>query len=131
MTPIAPASSPTTSGLRRELRLRDLILFNVCAIASLRWIAAAAHAGPGSLVLWIIAGLLFFLPSAVIVGALSRKFPQEGGMYIWTKHAFGDRHAFLCAWFYFISNVLYFPSLLLAGVSMTAYLFGRRGRTLR
>lgn len=48
-------------------------------------------------------------------------------MYVWTKHAFGDRHAFLCAWVYFISTVLYYPSLLLAGVTMTTYLFGSSG----
>jgi len=113
--------------LTRELRLRDLVLFNVSAIASLRWIAAAAHAGPGSLTLWLFAALFFFLPSAIVVGRLSKKFPEEGGMYVWTKKAFGDQHAFLCSWFYFISNVLYFPSLLLAGVSMTAYLFGDAG----
>lgn len=110
-----------------ELRLRDLVFFDICAIVSLRWVAAAAHAGAGSFVLWIIAALFFFLPSAIIIASLSRRFPQEGGMYIWTKHAFGDRHAFLCGWFYFISTVLYFPSLLLAGISMTAYAFGGRG----
>ena len=120
---------PTTT-LRRELRLRDLVFFNICAIVSLRWVAAAAHAGPGSLVLWIVAALCFFLPSAVVVARLSRRFPQEGGMYIWTKHAFGDRHAFLCGWFYFLSTVLYFPSLLLAGIGMTAYAFGAFGQRL-
>ena len=98
---------------------------------SLRWVAAAAHAGPGSIVLWVIAGLFFFLPSAVTVAGLSRRFPEEGGMYIWTKRAFGDQHAFLCGWFYFISTILYFPSLLLAGISMTMYAFRRRGSTLR
>ncbi len=113
--------------LPRELRLRDLVFFNICAIVSLRWVAAAAHAGPGSFLLWIIAAVLFFLPSAVVVASLSRRFPEEGGMYIWTKHALGDRHAFLCGWFYFISTILYFPSLLLAGISMTAYAFGARG----
>ncbi len=95
---------------------------------SLRWVAAAAHAGPGSFVLWVIAALFFFLPSAIVVASLSRRFPEEGGMYIWTKHAFGDQHAFLCGWFYFISTVLYFPSLLLAGISMTAYAFGHGER---
>ncbi|MBV8070294.1 MAG: amino acid permease, partial [Acidobacteriaceae bacterium] len=79
--------------LTRELRLRDLVLFNVSAIASLRWIAAAAHAGPGSLTLWLFAALFFFLPSAIVVGRLSKKFPEEGGMYVWTKKAFGDQHA--------------------------------------
>ena len=115
--------------LHRELRLRDLVFFDICAIISLRWIAAAAHAGPGSLVLWLIAAIFFFLPSAVIVAGLSRLFPEEGGIYIWTKRAFGDQHAFLCGWFYFISTVLYLPSLTLAGISMTAYAFGDLGQS--
>jgi amino acid transporter len=115
------------SQLRRELRLRDLVWLNICAVASLRWVATAAHAGPVSIVLWVIAALFFFLPSAIVIARLSERFPEEGGMYIWTKRAFGDRHAFLCAWFYFISNVLYFPSLLLAGISMVAYAFGATG----
>ncbi|HWF46093.1 MAG TPA: amino acid permease, partial [Bryobacteraceae bacterium] len=114
--------------LRRELRLRDLVFFNICAVISIRWVAAAAHAGPGSITLWVIAALLFFLPSAITIASLSRRFPEEGGMYVWTKRAFGDWHAFLCGWFYFISNVLYFPSLLLAGIGMTAYAFGGFGQ---
>lgn len=114
--------------LRRELRLRDLVFFDVCAVISLRWVAAAAHAGAGSILLWLLAAVFFFLPSAITVSSLSRRFPEEGGMYMWTKHAFGDQHAFLCGWFYFISTVLYFPSLLLAGISMTSYGFGPIGQ---
>jgi glutamate:GABA antiporter len=118
------------AGLKRELRLRDLVFFDICALISLRWVAAAAHAGPGSFVLWVIAALFFFLPSAITVSSLSRRFPEEGGLYIWTKNAFGDQHAFLCGWFYFISTVLYLPSLLLAGISMSAYAFGGLGQRL-
>jgi glutamate:GABA antiporter len=130
MTPSIESGEQAATGLRRELRLRDLVLFNICAIASLRWVAAAAHAGPGSLVLWVIAAVFFFLPSALIVAALSERFPEEGGMYVWTKNAFGDQHAFLCGWSYFISNLLYLPSLLLVGVSMLAYVFGSAGERL-
>ncbi len=124
-TKLDPLANATT--LRRELRLRDLIFFDICAIISLRWVAAAAHAGPGSFVLWIVAAIFFFLPSAITVAGLSRQFPEEGGLYVWTKRAFGDQHAFLCGWFYFISTVLYLPSLLLAGITMTAYAFGGIG----
>lgn len=113
---------------RRELRLRDLVFLNVSAIVSLRWVAAAAHAGPGSFLLWIVAALFFFLPSAIVIARLSERFPEQGGMYVWTKRAFGDRHAFLCAWSYFVSNILYLPSLLMAGVSMTVYVFGDFGQ---
>ena len=122
------ADPPVT--LRRELRLRDLVFFDICAIISLRWVAAAAHAGPASFVLWIIAALCFFLPCAITVSRLGRRFPEEGGMYIWTKRTFNDRHAFLCGWFYFLSTVLYFPSLLLAGIGMSAYAFGGAGQHL-
>src|ERR1700688_4003961 len=93
--------------LKRELRLWDLVFLNVAAVASARWLAAAAHAGPGSVSLWVLAICAFFVPSAFVVSSLSQRFPDEGGLYIWTKRAFGDWHGFLCAWLYFLSNLLF------------------------
>jgi amino acid transporter len=112
------------TGLRRELGLWDLVLFNIAAVAGVRWLSAAAHAGPGSITLWVLAVLFFFVPSALVVSSLSRRFPQEGGLYVWSREAFGDWHGFLCAWYYLISNIIYFPTLILVGVSMAAYMFG-------
>jgi glutamate:GABA antiporter len=74
-----------------------------------------------------LAAVFFFVPSAVVVARLSAMFPEVGGFYIWTKRAFGDGHAFLCSWFYFISNVLYLPSLVLSGVAMASFVFGSAG----
>src|SRR5260370_27574454 len=119
--------SPATPALRRELRLWHLDLFNLSAIAGVRWLAAAAHAGPGSLTLWLLAAAAFFLPSALVVSSLSARFPEEGGFYIWTKHAFGPWQACLCAWLYFVSNILYFPTLVVSGVAMASYTFGQNG----
>ena len=73
MQPAFTDSMPEqTVELRRELGLRDLVLFNVAAIVSTRWIAAAAHAGSGSLSLWVLAALFFLVPSAFVVARLSR-----------------------------------------------------------
>jgi amino acid transporter len=119
--------SESQPALRRELRLWHLVLFNLSAVAGVRWLAAAAHAGPGSLTLWLLSALAFFLPSALVVASLSARFPEEGGFYVWTKRAFGDFHGFLCAWLYFVSNILYFPTLLLSGVAMASYMFGETG----
>ncbi len=127
---ITPDSEPHTAAagaLKRGIGLRDLILFNISAVVGLRWLAAAAHAGPGSLTLWAAAALLFFIPSAFVVSGLSRRFPTEGGLYIWVKEAFGPWHGFLCGWLYLVSNLLFFPGLLLAGVAMAAYMFGPAG----
>ena len=100
------------------------MLFNIAAVTGIRWLAAAAHTGPGSITLWLLAALLFFLPSALSVAALSRRFPQEGGLYVWTRQGFGDWHGFLCGWCYWLSNLFFFPSLLLAGVGMAASALG-------
>lgn len=112
------------ASLRRELGLRDLVLFNVAAVIGIRWLAAAAHTGPGSITLWLLAAAFFFVPSALVVAKLSVKFPEEGGIYVWTKQAFGDWHGFLCGWCYWLSNLFYFPNLLLAGVDMAGYALG-------
>lgn len=112
--------------LARELGLRDLVLFNIAAVVGIRWLAAAAHAGPVSISLWVAAGVLFFVPSALAVSRLASKLPEEGGLYTWTRRSFGDWHGFLCGWCYWLSNLFYFPNLLLAGIGMAVYGFGDR-----
>jgi len=93
-------------------------------VVGIRWLAAAAHTGPGSITLWVLAAGLFFVPLALSVAALSKRFPEEGGIYVWTRRGFGDWHGFLCGWCYWLSNLFYFPSLLLAGVGMAATALG-------
>ncbi len=117
---------PAKPELRREIGLRDLVLFNIAAVLGIRWLAAAAHSGSGSVTLWVLAAALFFIPSALAVGRLSRLFPEQGGLYVWTKRCFGDWHGFLAGWCYWLSNLFYFPTLLLAGVGMAVYTLGPR-----
>ncbi len=112
------------AALKPELGLKDLVLFNIAAVVGIRWLAAAGHTGPGSISLWILAAALFFVPSALAVAALSARYPEEGGLYVWTKRSFGDWHGFLCGWCYWLSNLFYVPNLLLAGVGIAAYAFG-------
>lgn len=110
--------------LKRTLGLRDLVLFNLTAIVGLRWVAMAARSGPYSLTLWVLALLLFFLPQGLAVVALSTRYPEEGGIYDWTKRAFGDFHGFFCGWCYWVSNLSYFPTLLISGIAAGVYLGG-------
>ena len=106
------------TALRKELGLRDLVLFNVAAIVSTRWIAAAAHVGSGSLLLWAAAAAFFLVPSALVCAHLAKLFPEQGGLYIWTREAFGEQHAFTCAWFYYTNNLFWVPGAIVAFISM-------------
>lgn len=116
--------------LRREMGLWDVVLFNIAAVLGPRWIARAAHAGESSLTMWAFAAVFFFLPTALVIVELSTRYPHEGGVYIWTKEAFGDFHGFVCGWCYWIYTILYFPGLLMASAAMSVYIGGERQAAL-
>lgn len=111
--------------LERRLGLRDLVLFNLVAILGIPWVATAAKAGPGSITLWLLAAAFFFVPQGLAVIQLSADLPDEGGIYAWTRKELGEAHGFLCGWCYWINNVLYYPSLLLAAAVTATFIIGK------
>src|SRR5437667_10904221 len=108
----------------------DVLLFNIATVLGPRWVAAAAHNGTSSISLWILAALLFFVPSALVINELSSRFPEEGGLYVGANEACGDFHGFVAGWNYWIYTVFYFPGLLLASAAMSAYIIGENGAAL-
>lgn len=113
--------------LRRTLGTRDITLFAIACIIGPRWIATAAHAGPGSILLWIIGAVCFSVPLAIAVAALTIRHPQAGGMYVWTRHDFGPWHGFLCFWLYWMSIVVWFPGAAMFYVGAAAGIAGPAG----
>ncbi|MBK6423206.1 MAG: amino acid permease [Gemmatimonadetes bacterium] len=124
-------AAPPSPDLKRSLGLRDLVLFNVVAVLSIRWLATSAANGVGALTLWVGAALLFFVPMGLATVELATRFPEEGGIYFWTKRAFGPGHGFLCGWCYWVNNLLYYPSLLLATATIGTYALGEAGVPLQ
>lgn len=98
--------------LRRAMGPLDAVLFFIVASANLQWIAAAAVTGPSALTVWLIGGVAMFAPLAVVVVALSRKYPDEGGLYVWCRIAFGPFAGFITGWTYWASNLPFFAALL-------------------
>jgi amino acid transporter len=100
---------------------RDLVMFYIVTGISLRWIATAAAVGPSAVVIWLIAWCAFYLPLALSVMELSSRYPQEGGMYVWTKRAFGEFLGFMTGWTYWASNLPYYPAVLYFAASNALY----------
>jgi amino acid transporter len=113
-------------GLHRVLGTWDLVLLNVVAIVGFRWLSTAAQIGPSSLVLWLLGLIGFFIPLALAVLELSSRLPGEGGLYLWSKAAFGDMHGFIAGWTYWISNLVFLPSLLLFSAGIFLHIGGDR-----
>jgi glutamate:GABA antiporter len=117
--------------LRREFSFRDLILFQITAVITVRWISFAAARGTSSISLWAIAFVFFFFPLAYVVIDFTRKIPMEGGIYQWTKHSLGPFHGFFCAWAYVVNNLFYFPSLLIAVGGYVAFMVSGEDQSLQ
>jgi glutamate:GABA antiporter len=116
--------------LRRSLGLVDVALFFVIAGSNLQWVATAAAAGASSLVVWVIGGITMFVPIAVVVVYLSSHHPDEGGMYVWSKRAFGPFAGFITGWTYWVSNLPYFPALLYFAAGNALFISGGNGGAL-
>jgi glutamate:GABA antiporter len=126
----APPYMPDAPALKRGMRFRDLALFYVVSGLSVRWTAAAAAAGPSILIVWVAALTCFFVPLAASVMELSSRHPEEGGIYVWSREAFGDFAGFISAWTYWMSNLPYFPGVLYFGAASVLFAFGPSAQAL-
>ena len=109
-TTSVPEPAPTAQ-LHRAMGFRDLLLFYLVTGFTVRWVGNAAAAGPSAIVIWIGAGVLFYLPLMATVLELSSRYPSEGGCYVWSRRAFGDFAGFMTGWTYWTCNLPYFPGL--------------------
>lgn len=116
---VKPAAS-----LRRTLGLRDLFLLNISAVVGLGSLANAAQFGLPSLTLWVVALLVFMLPFGMTVLELHGRLPGEGGLYLWAKEAFGERHGFVAGWSYWLCNIVWFPTSMLTVSTVFLYVGG-------
>ncbi|MBU6366309.1 MAG: APC family permease [Gemmatimonadetes bacterium] len=119
----ALAPAPARPRLARALSLRDLVLLNVVAVFTPSTIAQSLPLGRAGVLAWALAGAAFLFPYAAAVAALSRRHPVQGGVYAWTRMAFGHAHGFACGWCYWVNTFLYLPTLFL-GVAAVASLLG-------
>src|SRR5215470_19691809 len=87
-----------SASLKKELGVGDLALTQILFIVGLTWIGVAGKLGPPHVVLWLLAIVLFYLPSAVVVIYLNRLMPLEGGLYQWAKLGLNETVGFLLAW---------------------------------
>jgi amino acid transporter len=108
----------------------DLVLFYLVTALSLRWIATAAAAGPTSIIIWIVGCITYFVPLTFCVLELSSRYPDEGGMYLWSKEAFGEFAGFMTGWMYWTANLPYYPGLLYFAAGTALFIGGERWQHL-
>ena len=114
----------------RTLGRWDLVLLKIVAIVNINNVPPVAVYGWTSLALWMVAFVTFFVPEAIAVLAFSRRYPGEGGIYLWTRRELGDVHGFLSGWCYWTNNLFYVPVLLVYMAGIFAFAGGERDAAL-
>jgi amino acid transporter len=110
-------------GFKKVMRGLDMTLFTVCAILVMDTLAPSAAIGPSSISWWLITLVLFFIPYGLITAELGTAYPDQGGLYIWVKKAFGEKWAARTTWLYWINVALWMPAVYVLFAGMFAQLF--------
>lgn len=113
-----------SASLRKELGVRDLVLTQILFIVGLVWIGVAGKLGPSHVVLWLLAIVLFYLPSAAVVMYLNRLMPLEGGLYQWAKLGFSESVGFMLAWNLWLYVIVFTSEIGLQCATYLSYALG-------
>ena len=119
-----------SAGLRKELSIWDLAFAQILFIVGLQWVGVAAKQGPAHVTFWLIAIVLFYLPSAIVAVWLNRTMPLEGGLYQWAKLGFNEFFGFIVAWNLWLFAILNMTNVGLQFTQYAGYILGPGGADL-
>ncbi len=110
---------------KRVLGVFAITMINMCIVFSVRGFPLLAEEGLSLVFYLLFSALTFLIPASLISAELASAWPPRGpgGVYIWTREAFGTRLAFLAVWFQWISAVVWFPTVLSFIAATIAYIF--------
>lgn len=110
---------------KRFLSVFALAMMNVAFVASLRVLPMMGKVGLHSVFFFVVAAIIFFIPTALVSAELATGWPMTGGVYAWVKEGIGARWGFLSIWLQWIQNVIWYPTVLSFTAATIAYLFDK------
>ena len=118
--------APSDHSLRKVITVRHAVAIYVSSVLGAGILVipglAARTAGPASLIAWAFLSLASY-PFAYTFSSLSARKPESGGIYSFTKEAFGHGVSTMTAWLFVAWVVLGAPAITLAAGSYLAYAF--------
>ena len=123
------ASSTTPPPLTTKAKVKStatitifgLAMLNIVAVLSLRGLPAVAEYGLGSIFYYLLAAILFLVPTALVAAELATGWPERGGVFRWVGEAFGHRLAIVAMFMLVLEVTIWFPTALTFGAVALAY----------
>jgi len=96
----------------KKLGLFTITMLMVGAVDSIRNLPATALFGSALIFFFIFAGIIFLIPAALVSAQLAARSGEESGIFHWTRAVLGEPLAFIAIWLQWISNLVWFPTIL-------------------
>lgn len=97
---------------RHSLTLFALTMITVGSVDSIRNLPSTALFGTELVFFFLFGAIFFLIPCALVSAELASAWPKQGGIYVWVKEAFGRKIGFMAIWLQWISNVIWYPTIL-------------------
>lgn len=110
-----------TAKAEKSINWLTLSFMMVAAVASIRSLPTMAVYGLGSVFLYLLPAVVFFIPVALVAAELGTGW--NGGIYGWVKQAFGNKWGFFSIWYLWMNVMTWYPIVLAFAASAVAYLF--------
>ncbi len=107
---------------KKKLGFFSIGMMNVVIVASLQMMMPCAVYGYSLLFFYLIATLVFFIPSLLMIAELTTSYPVTGGSYIWVEKAFGKSWGFFAVCIQWLCNLIWYPTIFSFIATVFAYL---------
>ena len=97
-----------------------IALINIAAISNIKNFPLLAEYGLSIVFFLLLSAIFFFLPAAFVAAELASTWPDRG-IYTWVRTALGEKWGFLAVWLQWISNVIWYPTILSFIAGTVAY----------
>jgi amino acid transporter len=99
-----------------------LVMLITGAVDSIRNLPAASLFGSNLIFFFIFSAVVFLIPSALVSAELAAGSTEKSGIFHWVRQAFGEKMAFLAIWLQWVTNLVWFPTILSFVAGLVAYL---------
>ncbi len=119
----APATPSPRANIKQvaTISIFGLAMLNLVAVLSLRGLPAIAEYGMGSIFYYLLAAVLFLVPTALVAAELATGWPERGGVFRWVGEAFGHRLAIVAMFMLVLEVTIWFPTALTFGAVALSY----------
>lgn len=108
---------------KKKLGFFDILALAFSSVFSLELISSQAKLGPSLIFNFVFIGCTYFLAHGLICAELGSTYPDQGGIYVWVKRAYGDKWAARTTWWYWLNVAGFIPATSVVMVSIIKEMF--------